>query len=404
MFYTDRADASTYQIVCTAATPVVTKFTGPGGAAIAVYGDRLVIGNTGTGSDQNTIRYSAAADYTSWPTANSIKVGADSSPITCLYVQNGNLLVGKTEGWFIITGTIGVNENLRQLNQYAAPSNQSFGDITNHDTLAYFGGFGEYPYRFNGSYATPYTEFAIQAVVGATSAAALLREEDSFLLHGSFFDDVIQRIWLYHRGAWTRHTIPDTVFGLASFDSIRICPDVFSVGALSSDPRPNGSIITVLVQDTGNAPDVYRYTVGSDRPGFETDTLFQRAGDDAATAVAGNFSLPEWWADEGSEILVRGVTVDFRVWNTGSSDTNHFDIQVDNFSPYNSDAPASSTILDWDELGTLTTAGVDGEVKRHIFSFGDQGVGNGFQLHFTNMRGIAIRRVQVLIDSQPVRL
>jgi hypothetical protein len=150
----------------------------------------------------------------------------------------------------------------------------------------------------------------------------------------------------------------------------------------------------------GAAPNFYVWDPTLDTPGIEGGSQ-SRAGDDSSTALSGTLTFPEWWSQDAAEVYVRSVIVDFKSYNTGSATNNHFDLTVNALRRYQAGAAQASTTQSWDQAAASSSA--SGTLRREIIGYGEQGMGNGAQLAFTNVRGIAIERVTMILESQPVR-
>lgn len=388
------------------AAGVFSAMTGcPNGYSIALVGDRVVISAITTPA---SLRYSAAANPNSWPATNSITVGGNDIATT-VRNQRGHLVIFKNDaGYYIMSGVPGVNETLRKALSDMGPGTASgVGTTRGGDRIWYVCEQEQTPIMFDGS-KTQRAEHILLPNTGSPHSWVTplpTGDPDSFALRVQADDELSTDpcIWLYLRGAWTKHTFGVAVNGPMAASSF----SYFGDPSTSTDDDSVAQSPYLVINDgvtSGTASNFYSWMVDMDRPGSETDTFsisHERAGDNSTAQVSGNFSLPEWWSDEGSEVQVRGVIVDFRTWNTGGSLTNHFDLEVDNFRPYNGSGAIESLTQSWDEAGSLASTG--GSYRRQAFSFGDSGYGNGFQLHFTNCRGIAIRRIEVVIDSTPPR-
>lgn len=400
-YYTDRTDSDVYSIDTSAATPVVTNLSGsPGGKAIALYGDRLVVGSTDATTNRNVIRFSDANNFVSWPAANVIRVGSDQSDINAMYVQHGNLLISKPEGWFIITGTLGVSETLRQLNTLPGPAFQYNGGMTNRDMMVYSTNFSRHPYTFNGTYGNRQDHLIAESdfkVHGVQS------EENCAIMWGNFFATSDKtNILLYHKGIWTRHILPSM--------STPVQADVkFILGTPGEDLFTNadtlvGAHLYIVVQAPGTNPRLFNFHFDNDTIDPTVDSVTGLPGDGTSTSkVTCSMDLPEWWSDEGSDVMVRGVIVDMRTFNQSTSPavSNHFDVTVRSMRLYDGIGPDNSHTESFDQPENQATGSTQ---MRKFISFGDQGVGNGFQISFTNLRGVSIRRVFAIIESSSVRV
>lgn len=375
----------------------LTKLSGtPTSNVLALYGDRLVVSQP-----DDTIRYNGltagVSDLTSWPATNTIPVGDDTG-ISGLHTQRGHLSIMKLEsGNYILSGALGVNEVLRQANVLSGPHISQNSTRAYDEQIWFLPTNTNYPTSWDGS---NYRDLWYLTLPDNGSSSSTVEPLQTDIGDVIVVGEVDGWCLVYSHGIWTRHQ-----FG-ASFISS-------AAGALSSylsDPSGSSDSITAgyyVMTDGGGAseiPKFYGWSPGINRPGSETFFQFgipERAGDLSAEQVSGEVAFPIWSENSGSEFIVKGVEVDFRSWNTGGSLTNHFDLQVDAYHRFDGDAPVSSLKESWDEAGSVSSSG--GTAKRQVFRFGDQGFGNGFQLRFTNVRGVAFQRIHVILELRPPR-
>lgn len=370
------------------------------GPGIAQYGDRLVIVNETV--DNTEIRYSAAADFTSWPAANVLPIGG-ANGIAALLPQRNHLLILKAdEGIYMITGALGVNETLRRVAQSVTVANQHSAAVTlNQDVWFVIGRIGV-PTRFDGANIHPASHITLPRAVTAEAivVAPTVFEDRNGLIAYTQMTGGTPQVWLYHLGVWTKHSfgVDFEPFCASLATSHRVIADNDGARALSS-----GFVFT----DGGAAgatPNFYTWVPTIDRPGSETETTGlapERAGDDSASQVEGSVTFPEWHSEDGSEVTVRQVIVDFRSWNTGGSATNHFSMYVNGLRRYDTTSPQASTAVEFDQAGS--SSATSGTIQRRVYNFGDQGPAGGFQLVFTAIRGLAIQRIHVVVDVEPPR-
>ncbi|MCX7621189.1 MAG: hypothetical protein N2037_10150, partial [Acidimicrobiales bacterium] len=180
--------------------------------------------------------------------------------------------------------------------------------------------------------------------------------------------------------------------GVFTYHDIEVAVDPFFA--------PYQEFLIVGKGSTGNyyyfAPGVY------DRPAFTSDT-YANVGDDSSTPFTECwFETPEWWAEEGHQVRVQKVIVDYVGWNTGSSANNRIDVQVTSLRPWDTSGVSSSatkTLLD-SPGSSFSTSGTTGRAEG---LFGDQGFGGGFKVRLSNLRGVAIRAVSVLLAEEARR-
>lgn len=376
---------TSYVLNTVPATPTLTALTGaPAGRCITVYGDRWIIGDIEASLD-NRIRFSDALNPNSWPAANFIDIG-DGWGIRALSPQRQHLVIAKQTGFYNLTGVPGNNAVLRKITDRSGPVTPNNMALTKNDTIGYFPIDWPQPGVYNGSVArelfhldnhlTGQSSEALPAPTGVMSAHA--RHKDGLFISGQ-----TNRAIMLRDGVWTYHTFGVTTSGL--------------IGQFEGGGR-------VAICDGGavaTAPKFYIWNHWADTPGIVGGDQMM-PGDDSTTALSGSVTFPEWWAENAGEFRVRSVIVDFRKWNTGAANNNHFDLRVDLLRRYNNTSPVASNTVAFDESPASSSG--SGTLDRRVFGFGEQGPGNGFQLVFSDCRGLAIQRIEVVIDIEPVRV
>jgi hypothetical protein len=366
-----------------AATPLPTLAAltdSPGANNVAVYGDRIVAGKI-DGSFGYRLRFSDAANPNSWPAANFIDIG-DGWHISGLFSQRQHLLIVKQAGMYVLTGVPGVNPVLRKVSNRGGGESPFMSFMHPDNTLWYSDG-GSHPQSFNGSVTRDYSHLSLGGSLSSGTTNPPVVGITGFTnpaLGVMFFRDSGNTAMLNQNGVWTSHTFGVNTTGYTAEHGqyVYLC---------------DGGAV-------GVAPKFYAFNPSSDTPGIEGGDRM-KAGDDSSTALTGTVTFPEWWATDGDEVMVRSVIVDFRTWATGSATTNHFDLAVSALRRYQAGSAQASTTVSFDEAAASSSA--TGTLQRRIFGFGEQGIGNGFQLAFTNCRGMAIQRIEVILSTQGVR-
>jgi hypothetical protein len=380
----------------------------PVSQAIALYGDRLAVVPT---ASPNTVRFSAAASFNNWTVsagnAVSITVG-DTDPITALFAQRGHLVVvKKSSAIYIITGTPGTNEALRQAFRFDGPITQNAAGRTRADDKIWFAPqSSQYLAEFDGTRVEPIDNYPLPLHSDLVWRSVIPFKDDdhsgaAFLAPDDAAPGTANEVWLRYRGSWTRHTIGATL-------------SQYAARCFHGYPQEGSSAFRLLRYGTclvftdggsaGAAPLFYAWQPFMDRPGLEVDPFsesVERPGDaTGTTAVTGTFELPHYVDDAGNELMVQRVRVEFRSWNTGASDNTRFDVAVRSMREYDG-TYEDSEAQTWEEAPAASA--LAGTYRRKEFSFGDQGFGSGFQLRFSNLKGVAIRRIVVSYDTRPPR-
>jgi hypothetical protein len=372
-----------YRLDTTVASPfTVTALTGsPGAMACTIYGDRVIAGDI-DGSFEYRLRYSDAANINSWPAANFIDVG-DAWGIKSLFPQRQHLAIIKQTTFNALTGVPGSNDVLRNIATDIGNYHPLHSTMWN-DMVALLPGDHTFPALWNGTRLTVPYHLRNHLTAGRTTAIPASHGVTWTNVDGLsfyFLQASGNKAIAFQRGTWTYHTFGVTISGYT---------------------LKNGHGQYLYMCDggaVGVAPKFYFWNPNANSPGIEGGDRM-RAGDDSSTALTGNVTFPEWHSPDGDEIVVRHVIVDFKKWNTGSATTNHFDLKVAMNRIYQGTTVDSNTVS-FDEAAASSSS--TGTLQRRIFGFGEQQMGNGFQLVFSNIRGIAIHRIQVVIERRPVR-
>lgn len=423
----------------------LTLLNGQDAKGIAQFGDRLVI-NHYTDVNQNILRYNGltagVSDFTSWPATNVIPVGTRSE-FSLMIPQRTHLTIGQPTGLFMVTGALGVNEALRQVAATSkGPGSSGLytqGARDNNEMIWYFSDPGFAPIVWDGANYQEFMDVRIpwtQGNSGSFSAmvnnqqptvATFPATDDKGVVYlcpgsNSFGATVYNgQALIRYNGAWTYHNIDTNVVGQPLESAIQpirtsALPDP-SIDQSTGDAGyatevPVDQFIMVAQTESG-VPKFYSMLFGLDRPGYSypvsgtgyslSNTGYydmESAGDNSTQQVTGYVYFPETHLKDADEFMVQGVIIDFRSWNTNGTLSNHFDVTVDCLRTYEG-GTVTSLKAAWDEAGVLSSTA--GTVKRAVFMFGDQGYGNGYQLKLDNVRGVAIQRYQVILDTVKVR-
>lgn len=345
-----------------------------GGTDIAIVGERLYVANDGT--EYFRVWYSDAADFSTFQTASYFDVGRKAG-ISALIAQKDHLSIALQDGsWHIYQGA-GDAASLRKATPGAFQPwvlNPNAIEVMGDDDIVFMGPNGDWLIRFDGSGyvedfgigilgdTLPYTsEAGVKVLAGRRAGeCVVLRPSD-------------QRILSRREGAWS-------VFDIGT---------PFTVAAASS----NQGLYALT-----NGSSLYSLDLRVDRPGFTSDN-FARPGDLTDTPLAANFHMPEWWSEPGYEVVVDQVVVDFVKWNIGTTNHNHFNLDLDVFGRFSAPGTASPAAQSWDEATSLaSTVGVK---DRAVFLIGEQGAGAGFQVGLTGMVGVSIRSISVRVTTRP---
>lgn len=344
----------------------------PDGYDVTLYRDRLIASD---GNEQ--VFYSDAADFATWDALSYISVGYEYPMFALVSHRDGLSLFGQALIWRL-TGTLGVSDVLRRASSALALSPN--GDVVlDGETCIYIPNARNAPVLWDGGIADErslaHLETWDDQNASVNFGGAIARRFNDVL----FVSDSANNPGLLRsNGVWSYLT-----FDFATTAAVtRVDTDKFVV--MTDDATPKAYILDMEV----------------DRPGFTTDD-WARPGDASDTPLSASFSLPEWWDPQGREVRVRSVIVNATKWDTGSATDNNLTCAVTALDRYGPSAALASASQSWTEAGA--SASTSGSAFREVFNFGDQGSGGGFQLAFTNLRGVAVRDIAVVLDVSETR-
>lgn len=430
LYYADTGSAfyvmDTSRGIYSAISNVLTQLTALGGNGLAFFGDRLCFGSfTGTTSN---LRYNGltagVSDLTSWPAANIIPVGDKNERPSNVLVQRGHLTFLKlTNGLFVFTGQLGVNEVLRRAAKTLGPSDGLVAGsvVTENDLIWYVASTAHHiPVSFDGTNVKYYEDQILpiqgdgvtnlsKIAISDPDGVAIVVGTTTLSTNPAF---KTTKMFLYYHGAWTRHELPDLGSGgqVTSTNGFSVFDPAVALNdpTISTFQLSHNVPVMVFASNLSTTPAFYAMPLDTDRPGAVISSdpnlaQFQNEmpGDNSLVPVRGTLELPEVHLKDADEFMVQGVVVDFRSWNTGGSQNNHFDITVDCLRPYDNTSPITSLTSAWDEAVTLSDT--VGTLQRRVFMFGEQGLGNGYQLKLSNIKGVAFTRFQVILDTVNLR-
>jgi hypothetical protein len=376
----------------------LTALTGsPGGRAICLQNNRMLIGGVGTGLNSgNRIRFSDLDNYNSWTSTNFVDIG-DGWQIRAMYPQRTHILIAKEDGsWWVLYGDIATSPVVRKVYgtgsgsgdpnlAVSAPWAPTDAVMLENGHILFIPNGKDYPAQFSGAITDhqrhlQWLSGAVTSIGGGDLPPSLAMRSLNYndevgVVSGIAGAGAANRCLLRHEKAWTYHTFETAIGGWM---------------VMGGGDKP----VIATPGSVGVAPKFYAWHTYLNRPGVASGTL-ESTGDASNTAPAASFTLPEWWGHQGEIAHVRSVFVDFLRYDPNNGQTNHFDLTVTALRQYEGTSTTSSS-LSFDEA---SSSGSDtGVLKRKIFQFGGQGRGNGFQLNFSNIRGIAIQKIVVEIE------
>ena len=355
----------------------------PSGTSIAAYGDRVVA--AGSTSQPQRLYYSAAGDPTTWSASDFIDVGVGTA-ITALIPLRGALAIVTSSAyssqvtnrfsWWLLTGVPGVNDTLREVVRAQGPNVYGAADVLQDGRVAFIASVAEVVGFFDGS-KTDLLRHLPSGTKGVTDewTVVAMRDESDVYLHSDVGASSNVAFGYFRRdGTWLKQAFAEANVGY------------------NVVPIFDGTVDPVVMIDKSATPKFYAWLPYNDRPPFTTDTFAS-----ILTSSGVYFELPEWWTKDDDEVSVRKVVVSFRDWDTDDSDPNTFDVAVTPLRKYEGGEGSTQTQSFSRATSASAAAGVN---LRRDFNFSDD-YGNGFKLKIANMRGVAIQKIQVVLNVRP---
>ncbi len=372
-------------------TPAATVLTSaPAGRHCAIYGRRLVVASTS--ANGNRLWYSATNDFVTWPAANFVDVGKGFD-ICALVSDDQRLLVGKTDGsWWQLHGALGGNYEWREIVRNKRPAavfnaarrwgTDVAGTLWYLDEelvspITFQNGFKAYDYLSLNGYGE--SSLDTSSLVAPVGVGALRDPADVLFTTGRTNDaDYDDQGLLWSNGMWSRHEFGVAVSGMCDG---------------RDDPASRAFIC-----DGGTTPKFYSWSYDLNRPaisGNADEALY----DGAADSIDCGFTLPVFYAKDGSELAVSSVVVNFTKWGHAFDADNTFTVTVTPKQAYGAgDLAVESHAWSEDEASASTA----GESDQHTTTFAAR-FANGFTVGVTGMVGVAIRRLVVTFDERPMQ-
>jgi len=331
---------------------------------------------------------STGAHYDQWGANDYLDIGGTEA-ITSLNPIFNTLFVGKRSGWNAVSGVLGTLASVRGVALGLGPMDPRTTSITTDNRILYWPAEPR-PAWFNGervfidaayeceNRASP---FVGDSVIVTPTARRLIMMSDC--ADGT-------EVWSWSNQAWTHHIFPSKIGGLVPgnvLDGTNLPPDV---------------IYGVLAPTTvGDPVAIVSYHHCLDRPGHVDDQYAAPIDYGTGLLVAGNVVLPAYYEPIGRQVQVRSVIVQFRKWASGiDGSRNQIQVRVNAFGAYGRGTTVGDTQF-WDEPCERSTS--EGRDDSWRCNVGSQGWGNGFQIEFPKLAGVAIREVVVLCNVRTER-
>lgn len=366
----------------------------PGGRVSVILGDRAFTG--GVSANPERLYYSAPADIGTWPVGNYIDVGYGGT-IIGLFPANNRLVIAKTDGtWWLLSGTPGFNDVLRQIMRAQPPSSEGFAG----PTRARVGGdgrvwflpeYGDFPAYFNGVTQQRLDHLSLTGGGEAfpdlnypapqLGITPLAKATDLLITTGGAGGTAYDsQGLLLHNGVWSKHTFGKVISGWID-------------GHGDAQSR-------VFLSDGGSNPKFYAWKYEMARVPFSGRTF--ESSTDAGAYFTSSFTLPTAWHSAEGERLLSAVVVEFRKFAHGLGGNNGFIVNV---TPMRFDGGAGTVQTGtFSESATVPTGGVAGQDTTMTLAFSDDtATCEGVRVQITNLVGCAIQRIHVYLDDLPLR-
>lgn len=340
--------------------------------------------------------------WTTWDPASYFDVGT-ALEITGLAGFRDGILISKASGeQFIYSGvpgaTVSTAGTIRRLSKAGGPRAQAWGLTLEGNMQWYIGHRKDFPSSFNGALHADLDWLNFTGGVAADDSTvtpgfrflpiAYLGVDTFMVLSGQTGTGAANRVLEYSGGIFTYHTWGTNI-------------DPWGVCLADNAAEAVGQSTKSMLLGKGSTGAYYHYSPGLDRPGFTGDTLAQ-PGDASTTPLNADLGGLVHWSEDGSEIRPAEIVVLYRGWNTGSATNNGFKVQVTSLNrsdPTNATlgalANTEQTVVDI--AGTsFSTSGTDARavvIPTELW-------GTGFQVDINDLRGVAIDRVFVRLDSR----
>jgi hypothetical protein len=192
-------------------------------------------------------------------------------------------------------------------------------------------------------------------------------------------------------GRYERHQFSVTIGGWAPSD------------VRNAYGHPDGVIAGCeLIDATGSTISIHTWRHDPDAPGgIPGDPYTERGDVQSDGPLDAEVQLPAWYDGQGRQVMVRDVIVQFRKWNGNGAVHNKMNLQVRAEGGYQAGPSEWTDPARWVE--PASKASFDGRDDSWRAAFGQQGYGNGFSLRFTNMAGVALREVIVLVNVRTAK-
>ena len=335
---------------------------------------------------------SSGPDFDVWPANNFLYVGGNQAVNTLLPIYN-TLYAGKTSGWWAISGVLGIQAAVRSITIGNGPRDARRAAVTTDNRVIYWPNQNS-PALFDGEQTR------------INNRQSLRQAQTEFPSDGIAVTPTHQKV--YMAGDANADNDATDLYELAQGKRWAYLSLNTAIGGITpSDPRcgcqlPSGVIFTVNNPTTvGNTVIISAFQHDLSRPGHHTDTWASPTDPGETELVTGSVDLKAWYDGQGRQVMVKSVIVQFRKWASGIEDSlNRMTLNVEAHGGYEAGTRAGANAEWYEPCERATTAGVDDSWRVNV---GAQGWGNGFQIKFPVLAGVAIREVVALVEVRTTK-
>lgn len=352
-----------------------------GGHEFVQQGQQIIVAQS---EFSNQLDASSPIDPTDWSAGLFADIG-DDWQVTALFVLKNVLAIIKRTGWHILSGVFGdpTTQFIRQISQADGVLHPWQAEIDQNDQIWFWPLFKFSPGVFNGAalqylgiYDFPTRENDDTLADEPIKRSVVVIDGDKTASDPVFIQGGDSQMMLVqHNGVWTFHNFETTISAMAAKNGQQL---VITDGGGESDPAQFYSTV---------------FTLG--RPAFTSDTVCG-PGDNSDTPLNASLTLPQHWSQDGREMFPRQLVVDFVSWDTGTEETNHFDMTLRILGTADQNGVGleqEGTTQSWDEV--VDSSSADGTRRRAVFWFSETH-GAGVELQITNIRGVDFRAFTLL--------
>lgn len=372
------AGAGVYELNHTANTISLTD-ADPGGFLMTSNGIRALA------NDGARLWFSDANDFDVYGPNSYVDVSGFSISFAAPF--RDGLIVGTAGGIFhMITGVLGASTNVRELSRGGSPISPFHALRVADDKVWFYNQAEPFPSMFNGSIHQRFDYLE----TGAESTFF----EKLPSRHMVAADWLGTNDWVGY-GDESAHIFANDVFTKHSFSGLG---DGFGAAFSLGDHH-----LLIDSYGTGDPLEMLYFAPGLfDRPAFDGDD-WAMPGDGSTTPVDAWFSTPEWWDEQGHQVRVQQVIVDYVGWDCGAAGNAGFTVQVDMLHRWAAiDTVYGTPVTGLDEPQSSFSSGRLGTTGRAVVNV-SEGFGGGFQVTIADIACCAIKSVTVVLSAETMR-